>query len=325
MISKTKYKIENKEIEKIFRAAGIGGITGISPLGAGEYNAVFSVSTQEKDYVLKIAPAQDVPVMTYEKEMMRAEVFWYRQMREHTPITVPEVYFEDFEHKLLPTDYFIMEKLSGKQLDQMNFSDSEKAQASSITATMAAQIHKVKNDRFGYLQNGLYDDWYQAIRAMTQSLLDDCARVGKKSKRGKKLLAYIDRYQDILKKAECRMVNFDIWWPNIICSRENGAVKYAWIDPERSFWGDRIADFACLEWQKPLEQKKVSLAAYNAVADEPIRVTREEKIRYAVMQGYLGLIQEVEKYYRYTPTHFGWWRNVFSSAWFYQSAFGGLK
>ena len=218
-----------------------------------------------------------------------------------------------------------MEKLSGKQLDQMNFSDSEKAQASSITATMAAQIHKVKNDRFGYLQNGLYDDWYQAIRAMTQSLLDDCARVGKKSKRGKKLLAYIDRYQDILKKAECCMVNFDIWWPNIICSRENGAVKYAWIDPERSFWGDRIADFACLEWQKPLEQKKVSLAAYNAVADEPIRVTREEKIRYAVMQGYLGLIQEVEKYYRYTPTHFGWWRNVFSSAWFYQSAFGGLK
>ena len=104
MISKTKYKIENKEIEKIFRAAGIGGITGISPLGAGEYNAVFSVSTQEKDYVLKIAPAQDVPVMTYEKEMMRAEVFWYRQMREHTPIPVPEVYFEDFEHKLLPTD-----------------------------------------------------------------------------------------------------------------------------------------------------------------------------------------------------------------------------
>ena len=81
------------------------------------------------------------------------------------------------------------------------------------------------------------------------------------------------------------MVNFDIWWPNIICNRENGEIKYAWIDPERSFWGDRIADFVCLEYQKPLEKKKASLAAYNAVADEPIRVTREEKIRYAVMQG----------------------------------------
>lgn len=41
MISKTKYKIENKEIEKIFRAAGIGGITGISPLGAGSITLCF--------------------------------------------------------------------------------------------------------------------------------------------------------------------------------------------------------------------------------------------------------------------------------------------
>lgn len=55
------------------------------------------------------------------------------------------------------------------------------------------------------------------------------------------------------------MVNFDIWWPNIICNRENGEIKYAWIDPERSFWGDRIADFVCLEYQKPLEKKKLPL------------------------------------------------------------------
>lgn len=188
MISKTKYKIENKEIEKIFRAAGIGGITGIAPLGAGEYNAVFSVSTREKEYVLKIAPAREAPVMTYEKDMMRTEVFWYRQMREHTPITVPDVYFEDFERKQIPTDYFIMEKLSGKQLDQMKFSGSEQAQSNSITATMAAQIHKIKNDQFGYIQNGLYDNWYQAIRAMTQSLLDDCARAKKNQNAAKSCL-----------------------------------------------------------------------------------------------------------------------------------------
>ncbi len=35
MISKTKYKIENKEIEKIFRAAGIGGITRHFAFGRG--------------------------------------------------------------------------------------------------------------------------------------------------------------------------------------------------------------------------------------------------------------------------------------------------
>ena len=263
--------------------------------------------------------------MTYEKDMMRAEVFWYRQMREHTPITVPDVYFEDFERKQIPTDYFIMEKLSGKQLDQMKFSGSEQVQSNSITATMAAQIHKIKNDQFGYIQNGLYDNWYQAIRAMTQSLLDDCARAKKKSKRGEKLLACIDRYQDVLKKR-------NVAWSILIFGGQTSSATGKTVRSNmhgstraRSFWGDRIADFVCLEYQKPLEKKKASLAAYNAVADEPIRVTREEKIRYAVMQGYLGLIQEVEKYYRYTPKHFGWWRNVFSSAWFYKSAFGGLK
>ena len=76
--------------------------------------------------------------------MMRAEVFWYRQMREHTPIAVPDVYFEDFERKQIPTDYFIMEKLSGKQLDQMKFSGSEQVQSNSITATMAARSTKLK-------------------------------------------------------------------------------------------------------------------------------------------------------------------------------------
>ena len=79
-----------------------------------------------------------------------------------------------------------MEKLSGKQLDQMKFSGSEQVQSNFITATMAAQIHKIKNDQFGYIQNGLYDNWYQAIRAMTQSLLDELCASEKKIKTRRK-------------------------------------------------------------------------------------------------------------------------------------------
>lgn len=152
-----------------------------------------------------------------------------------------------------------MEKLSGKQLDQMKFSGSEQVQSNSITATMAAQIHKIKNDQFGYIQNGLYDNWYQAIRAMTQSLLDDCARAKKKSKRGEKLLACIDRYQDVLKKAECCMVNFDIWWPNIICNRENGEIKYAWIDRSAAFGATGSRTLCASNIRNPWRRKKLPL------------------------------------------------------------------
>lgn len=54
-------------------------------------------------------------------------------------------------------------------------------------------------------------------------------------------------------------------------------------------------------------------------------VDREYEIRWAVMMAYMGLLQEVEKYYRYTPFMFGWWRNVISSAFAYSKGFKALK
>lgn len=325
MKSRTKYEIDNSTIEKLFNAAGINGDMEITPLGAGEYNAVFSVKADGREYALKIAPKADAPVLNYEKGMMAAEVFWYKQIREHTSVTVPEVIYSDFSKSLIPADYFIMEKLTGQQLDGMELSEAEKGEAAAEIAKMVAGIHNIKNNKFGYVQNTLYDDWYQAIRAMVQSLLGDCARRGWKSSRGKKLLKYIDKYKTVLESAECCMVNFDLWPSNILCRREDGVIKYAWIDPERSFWGDRIADFVCLETMTPLAEKKKSLAAYNSAADRTITATKEENIRYAVALAYLGLIMETEKYYRYTLFHYGWWRNVSVCKIFFKKAFDALK
>lgn len=325
MVSKTKYPIDAPDIQEIFRAAGFTDVRKIRPLGAGMYNAVYEVFTDEKSYVIKIAPPSKIPVMTYERDIMRAELYWYRQMREKTGIRVPEIYVQDFDHRIIPADYFIMEKLEGKQFDQMDFTPQERAEASSQLAKMAAQIHRIRNDRFGYIQNELYENWYQAIRMMVSNVVQDAERLGKRTKRGERLLQSIDRYQPVLEKVECCMVNFDIWAPNILCIRGDQRIEYAWIDPERSFWGDRIADFVCLEITKPLCEKRKSLAAYNRISEHPVAATREEEIRLAVAQGYLALIQEVEKYYRYTPRNQGWWLDVFSSGYFYIKAFGVLK
>lgn len=325
MISKTKYQIDEVAIKKLFEAAGIHSVTGISPLGAGEYNAVFSAKAGNKECAVKIAPSPNTAILTYEKSMMESEVFWYQQIQQHADIRIPEVYFTDFSKNIIPTDYFIMEKLPGKQIGQMKMSKAEKMGFDPYMARMAAEIHRIKNDRFGYIQNELYASWYQAIRSMAQALVHDCAAMGKTTKRGAQLIRYIDQYKSVLEKAECTMVNFDLGAHNVVCSRENGTVTYAWIDPERSFWGDRVADFVGLEMMKPLQKKKVSLEAYNAVSDYKITGTEEEIIRYAVAQGYLALIMETEKYYRYTRGNFGWWRNVGACKWLYWSAFKVLK
>lgn len=323
MVSRTKYLLDNSTIKKLFNKAGINGITSISVLGAGEYNAVYEVIA-DKAYVLKIAPKSDVPVLTYEKDMMKSEVYWYKIIRENTDIRVPEVYFEDYSKELIPSDYFIMEKLEGKQRSIKNIDASVITEK---TAKMVARIHNIHNDKFGYVQNDMYDSWYDALCSMIQNLIDDARRVGKRSKKGEKLLSYAHKYKAILTDVDCCMVNYDIWDANVLCSKnENGEIEFSWIDPERSFWGDRIFDFICLE--NPvgsIYNKKRTFAFYNTVCEKPIQPDKEIAIRYAFAQGLMGLIQEVEKHYRYTPHHFGWWRNVFSGAVFYRQGLGALK
>ena len=121
------------------------------------------------------------------------------------------------------------------------------------------------------------------------------------------------------------MVNLDMWYGNILCTRKNDKLELIVIDPERTVWGDSIFDFVNLEFEKMLNKKTTSLIAYNETAKIEINGTKEEMIRFALGLGYLALIQETEKYYRYTPCHFGWWRNVASCKFLYSNAFRILK
>ena len=77
MLSKSKYKIDNLMIEKLFIKAGIGRVCNIKPLGAGEYNSVYSADKlvtdndckmidDNKQFVIKIAPSGTDSMLTYE-------------------------------------------------------------------------------------------------------------------------------------------------------------------------------------------------------------------------------------------------------------------
>jgi Phosphotransferase enzyme family. len=185
MKSKTKNVLSNDTIKKCFLKAGFSSVSNIAPLGAGMYNSVYSVTADGKEYAIKIAPPDDVEVMRYEKDMMAVEVYWYKQMKEKTCIQVPEVFFYDTSKSIIPSEYFIMEKIDGEQVDKIEMTAEEKAGLNIEMAKMAAEMHKVKNDKFGYIQTGLFDNWYQAIRASVQALIDDATAKGKKPKEEK--------------------------------------------------------------------------------------------------------------------------------------------
>lgn len=325
MISRTKPELTKAQVQNMFNSACLGEVISFDKLGDGEYNAVYDVVTDMGNYVLKVSPLEKTGILTYEQDMMRGEVFWYAQIRAHTNVKVPYVYYKDFSHTVFPSDYFIMERMQGEQLNNAKLTKEEKLWCKEEIARIIAKFHKVQNNKFGYIQNQLYDNWHIALRSMTLNLIHDTERVGRKTKRGEKLLKYIDEHKDILESVTCSMVNLDMWYGNILCTRKNDKLELIVIDPERTVWGDSIFDFVNLEFEKMLNKKTTSLIAYNETAKIEINGTKEEMIRFALGLGYLALIQETEKYYRYTPCHFGWWRNVASCKFLYSNAFRILK
>lgn len=324
-ISKTKYEATESEIRELFSFHKLGNVQSVAPLGDGEFNAAFRVSCDDgKVYVLKIAPPDDSKVLTYEKNMMESEVFWYGQMHEHTDILCPLVYVSDFTKSIIGSNCFVMELMEGEPLWAAGLSGDSYEDVQRQKIGMLTKIHKIKNDGFGYRQMGLESSWYEALRKMASNLVTDCKKLGYETPDGEKFITLIDKHKALLETVPCRMVNFDLWDSNVLYNKETG--KICWIDPERGFWGDPVADFITLgPGQKaPLSDKQKELDIYNEMADEKIILNDETSIRYALAVCYLALIEEVEKYVRYEPDHPNYIRNTKDARDMYDMAFGIL-
>ncbi|WP_029231182.1 phosphotransferase family protein [Butyrivibrio sp. VCB2006] len=318
--SKTKYEATPEEIRELFNTHKIGAVTDINPLGNGEFNAAYKVTCDNRvSYALKIAPPEGATVLTYEKNMMESEVFWYKKMHENTDILCPEVYVSDFSKNIIKSNCFVMQMMEGEPLWAVNFSDQEYENVQKQKIGMLAKIHRITNDKFGYIQSGLYDTWYEALKSMACNLVTDCKALGYETPDGEKFLRLIDKHEQLLRKVLCRMVNFDLWDSNVLYN--NG--KICWIDPERGFWGDPVADFITLGpgQKSPLSSKGKELEIYNETADEKIVLSDETEIRYELAVCYLALIEEVEKYVRYEPDETNYIRNTKDARIMYDMAF----
>jgi len=121
-----------------------------------------------------------------------------------------------------------------------------------------------------------------------QALVDDCARFGKRCPLGKTLLRYIDQHKIILEGVSSVLVNFDLHAMNIFYYEGELTI----FDLERCFWGDCLGDLI--------------LRGYMA----PKSFSKEEKIRFYLMEAYLAVVMYTEKYSRYRPWNGIWWLDV---------------
>lgn len=324
MISATKFLIDESTVEKLFENAGFKDVTSIRPLTAGEFNSAYVAGSGGREYVLKLAPRADASVLTYERGMMAREVDFYRRIREETSVKVPEIFCYDPSLKLVNAEYFIMEKLNGAPLAESKFKKEERDEIYFKLGVMISKLHDIRGEGFGYVQNGLKDNWYDAVRTMTLNIIGDCEGLGKKIRRGYKLLEFIDLYKDILSAVEPTYTHFDVWEGNVFCERTASGVELTLIDTERGFYGDRLGDFCSVYFLNDLNKKKALTDGYNSSAARPLKFDREELIRFNILLGYLALISHTEKYVRYKKTQFRYYISVIMSALFCRLSFKRL-
>lgn len=307
MFSKTKSILTHEKINQLVRSC-FGQevlIESISELTDGFFNAIYVLGFSKpvkgyEEMVLKVGVEENKHILTYEKDIIHTEILVY-QMLSKTEVPVPEVIHYDFSRTLINCDYFFMVKLQGqtwaKQKSMLTPQNTEQLQHD--LGRYTACIHSIKGNYFGYIKDDSsyhYSTWREAFRSFIDNIIND----GKNDNVDLPYEAILSSFEPLWslldEVKEPSLVNYDMWDKNIMLREDNGTyVIDGFIDHERAFFGDPIAEFIstvtiCGELQDALSFQK----GYSEI--RPFVFNKKEQIRFWMYSVYMGLLAGVEIY-----------------------------
>ena len=303
MISRTKTRLSGETVaaltRKHFPAAEIRRI---DELADGLFNAVYRISgtgALEKSVVLKVGPSPDAKVLTYERGIMKTEVEVCRLL-QGSGVPVPEILVYDGSHTDIPCDYFFMSYLEGVNwagVKERIAPDNRRKLLEQLGGHFA-RIHRIRSEGrpLGYRTNPA-EHWGEAFYKMVDGALTDGEGMGY-------ALPY-DRIRRVLQKdrplldavTAPTLVGYDIWAGNVLLDPAGLDRITGIIDFERSFFGDRFADFvAAGEIFDDVEQEPDFQRGYVSVSGEPFIVTPDDRRRMNLYRFYMTLLLYIESY-----------------------------
>ncbi|HWT27768.1 MAG TPA: aminoglycoside phosphotransferase family protein [Mobilitalea sp.] len=304
-LTKNRQSIDN--IKRMLQAAfgeKIYHDISVNELTEGYFNVAYEVKLDQQELIIKIAPPKASKIMSYEENIMRAEVDAVRMMKEETKVPVPEVYYYDDTHEICDADYFIMEKLSGASFYKLRSSGMLQEEQDRILHEVGRcnkAMNEVTGNGFGYLGQAIRPDtsWRETFLSMIEGVLTD----GERIEIG--LGVGYDEVRDIIHRADFALdtvtrpvfVHWDLWDGNVFI--EDGRITGI-IDFERALWGD------------PLMEYYFRAHSYNMnfIQGYGRDLRKEEPIRALLYDIYLYLIMVVETKYRSYPND---WQYNFAS------------
>jgi len=323
MESRTKTTLSRSQLDSLCRLAFGSGAEprSVRELTDGMFNSSWSIDLagRNRTVVLKVAPPPDISVLSYEREIMKAEVEIYRILRERVDVPCPEVLFSDFTRSVIPMDYFFMTCLTGTPLNKIrrriprkNLQDIHRD-----LGRYTARIHSIKGDAFGYpADRGRphTSDWRSSYFDMVHRILEDGRAAGcRLPVREERILALLEAASPCLEEVtEPVLTHFDLWEGNIFV-REYGGI---WeieglIDCERAFWGDPHGDFVTnIALFGDIRKKRHFLEGYRDQAGRDVLFSPSLLCRLSLYRIYLYLIMLVEPAYREVDGSYGFQKRL---------------
>lgn len=275
--SLTKRRLSAAALDALVRRALGVPLAAHVELTDGMFNTAYRLTAADgRETVLKVAPPPGVPLLTYERDLMRTEALAFELMAAHG-LPVPEVLLHE-------DDFLLMTALRGEPWSaaRPRLTDAEHGALRRELGTIVRELHTIRGDVFGYVQGPNAATWREAFTGMVDAVLADADRFGVELPDVRPAVAARGHLLDEV--TEPVLVHFDLWEANVFLA--DGHVEGI-IDPERAMFGDPLAEIATVALFTDLDDDYK--AGYGIEG-----FTAAEETRIALYRAYLCLVMIVE-------------------------------
>lgn len=269
-----------------------------SEITEGWFNVAYRIQLADgRRVVLKIAPPADVPVLTREVGMMRAELEAMRLVSTQTSVPVPRVDFADLSHDLIDADYFFMEFVDadnfGLAADAGRLAPDVVAAGNRELGALNREINSIVGPHFGPLRGEGSPTWREAFTTMIEDTLRDGERVGVDvGWDHDEIRAVLAENAGALDEVvRPQLVEVDLWAKNSMI--RDGRIV-AILDHERAIYGDPLMEAGLTGLDMPFFGDPSDFMAGFGVGE----LTPAQRTRRRLYSLYLALIMVVETKYR---------------------------
>ncbi len=223
------------------------------PFGAGKFSQTFLVATDRSEFVLRIAPPDDLLQLFYEYRMMRQEPAVHAFIEERTDVPIPKILAHDFSRERIDRDVLIMNRVPGSALSEVShrLTPGEVEAILTELGRCVAKLHAIHVAQHGYVGEHRpmepQPSWPEAFAIMWRKLIDDCVACGVYTDDDRALaMKLFDEHRDVFDPATPASVcHMDLWIANILVHEGRFSALF---DFDRACYGDRENDLAVAEY-----------------------------------------------------------------------------